>query len=710
MGGCKCTYRNCTIKTDGKTHMFHYPVFNKIRCHQWIINARRYEFLNLKVSQLKNRVVCQHHFKDDNFMNCQKAKLTMDAIPTEDGPYCDPSKWKKDQNIGSVLPLLTDEIENDVLTHDEKVANYSIKYADFLTNFESDLLNSTNIDSFSLDCKNPVGADRNMRKCSDRLVFQPNTNINSPLAIVNPYDKSSKKPSKEITVEEIIIEDNVFPNEEKQIIQGDFPLAEVSMSLLSNKQQEEPRKIKPTTECCYLKNKSMTTPSTPVNKTSKVKILSEKKIKDAISIPKNLQPISPSSVIKLPNKAKQINVPISTGTQISVLPVKGNFLVTREQNLVCPVDSNIEKQEPPQYSLDIQYQTLENEQPSYSLNLNSLKFEHPSVYTLEVNEPQENLLGTNSIVINEPFIPQSLSSNELQTNTTQPLYTIDINGKKQKCLPNKTGDTNRLEIQTIGKPVDVIPNKTDTTMLCLNNLLPQENQSVIKVLDNKYTVNVEFATQSERNTNIPSKTILKPKELSIINDTKKSVSPSKGRVSPKRLAVIEKKRKFNKKLIDAVIALDNNIHPKPPPKIVKVLKYKDQGKNELQKVQESTQVSSYLSTESKLPSVHEYTLKFLEDRLQQMENRLLGKIDQNSQKIQEMKESIKSKAENKTMPIQASANGNPETYKRQLYNEISQFLSPSCSSAVYEELFINKYSIKKSVDNDEVSSKRRRCR
>ncbi|CAF4933963.1 unnamed protein product [Pieris macdunnoughi] len=704
MGGCKCTYRNCTMKTDGKTHMFHYPVFNKIRCHQWIINARRYEFLNLKVSQLKNRVVCQHHFKDDNFMNCQKAKLTMDAIPTEDGPYCDPTKWKKDQNIGSVLPLLTDEIENDVLTHDQKVANYSIKYADFLTNFESDLLNSTNIDSFSLDCKDYDVADRNIRKFSDRLVFQPN---NSPFAIINPYDKSSKETSKEITVQEIIIEDNVVPSEEKPIIQGEFPLTEVTMPLLSNKQQDEPRKIKVNTECRYMKSKPITTSSTPVNKASKVKILSEKKIKDAISIPKNLQPISPSSVIKLQKKDNQISVPISNGTQTSVHPVKRNFLVTREQNLVYPVDLNVEKHEPPQYSLDIQYQTLENEQPSYSLNLNSLKFDHPSsVYTLEVNEPRENLLGTNSIIINEPFIPQSLSSNELQTNNAQPLYTIDINGKKQKCLPSITGDTNRQEIQKTENPVDTIPNKTDTTMLCLNNLLPQENKSGIKVLQDKD----KFDTQSKRNTNIPSNLILNPKEVCIINDNKKSVSPSKGRVSPKRLAVIEKKRKFNKKLIDAVIALDNNVQQKSPPKIVKVLKYKNQAKNEPKKGQESTQVSSYLSTEPKLPSVQEYTLKFLEDRLQQMENRLLGKIDQNSQKIQEMKESIKSKSENKTVSIQASANGNPETYKRQLYNDISQFLSPSCSSAVYEELFINKYSIKKIKDSDEVSSKRRRCR
>lgn len=69
MGGCRCSYRNCTVRTDGKTHMFHYPVFEKVRCHQWLVNAQRLDFLNLKVSQLRNRVICQHHFKEDCFMN-----------------------------------------------------------------------------------------------------------------------------------------------------------------------------------------------------------------------------------------------------------------------------------------------------------------------------------------------------------------------------------------------------------------------------------------------------------------------------------------------------------------------------------------------------------------------------------------------------------------------------------------------------------------
>lgn len=54
--------------------MFHYPVFDKVRCHQWLTNAQRLDFLNLKVSQLKNRVVCQHHFEDYWFMNFKVSK------------------------------------------------------------------------------------------------------------------------------------------------------------------------------------------------------------------------------------------------------------------------------------------------------------------------------------------------------------------------------------------------------------------------------------------------------------------------------------------------------------------------------------------------------------------------------------------------------------------------------------------------------------
>ncbi|KAJ2949203.1 hypothetical protein O0L34_g6148 [Tuta absoluta] len=135
MGGAKCSYRNCTIRSNGVTHMFHYPVFDKIRCHQWLTNSQRQDFLNLKVSQLKNRVICQHHFKPDDFMNYKMDKLKFDAVPTENGPFCNAPDFQYEYDV-KILPITPEEIEDDKLTSADKQKNFSVKYGDFLTNSE----------------------------------------------------------------------------------------------------------------------------------------------------------------------------------------------------------------------------------------------------------------------------------------------------------------------------------------------------------------------------------------------------------------------------------------------------------------------------------------------------------------------------------------------------------------------------------------------
>ncbi|KAI5635210.1 THAP domain-containing protein [Phthorimaea operculella] len=135
MGGAKCSYRNCTIRSNGVTHMFHYPVFDKIRCHQWLTNSQRQDFLNLKVSQLKNRVICQHHFKPDNFMNYKMDKLKFDAVPTENGPYCNAEDFQCEYDV-KIMPITPEDIENDKLTSADKQKTFSVKYGDFLTNSE----------------------------------------------------------------------------------------------------------------------------------------------------------------------------------------------------------------------------------------------------------------------------------------------------------------------------------------------------------------------------------------------------------------------------------------------------------------------------------------------------------------------------------------------------------------------------------------------
>lgn len=93
MGGCRCSYRNCTntTKTRDNLHFFHYPVKHKDRCKQWIENAQKPQFYDLDEIQLRNKVICETHFMDCYFPNIQKKRLLQGAIPTLDGDS-DPKK------------------------------------------------------------------------------------------------------------------------------------------------------------------------------------------------------------------------------------------------------------------------------------------------------------------------------------------------------------------------------------------------------------------------------------------------------------------------------------------------------------------------------------------------------------------------------------------------------------------------------------------
>lgn len=139
MGGCRCTYRNCSVRSDGKTHFFHYPVFDKLRCREWILNARKMKLFSLTVYQLKNRVVCQHHFRDDMFMNDEKNQLKYMAIPTENGPYC--TDYSSPIAPNELKNIIADEALNSKpMTSNKKKSSLSLKYMDFLTNNQDDFL------------------------------------------------------------------------------------------------------------------------------------------------------------------------------------------------------------------------------------------------------------------------------------------------------------------------------------------------------------------------------------------------------------------------------------------------------------------------------------------------------------------------------------------------------------------------------------------
>lgn len=84
MGGCKCTFRSCTVNSQKfpKMSFFHYPLTKGDRIDKWIEYADFHEIHKFSPSQAKNKAVCGLHFKDQCFMNYKKNRLTPTAIPT----------------------------------------------------------------------------------------------------------------------------------------------------------------------------------------------------------------------------------------------------------------------------------------------------------------------------------------------------------------------------------------------------------------------------------------------------------------------------------------------------------------------------------------------------------------------------------------------------------------------------------------------------
>lgn len=84
MGGCRCTFRDCTnntVNSPGK-HFFHFPYKDDDRCKKWAVCSDKLSFLQLPWTQLRNKTVCEDHFIQSSFMNFKKERLVKTAIPT----------------------------------------------------------------------------------------------------------------------------------------------------------------------------------------------------------------------------------------------------------------------------------------------------------------------------------------------------------------------------------------------------------------------------------------------------------------------------------------------------------------------------------------------------------------------------------------------------------------------------------------------------
>lgn len=63
-------------------HFFHFPFRDLPRCEKWAEYSNNLAFLQLPINQLRNKVVCEMHFKEPCFMNVKHERLTKFAVPT----------------------------------------------------------------------------------------------------------------------------------------------------------------------------------------------------------------------------------------------------------------------------------------------------------------------------------------------------------------------------------------------------------------------------------------------------------------------------------------------------------------------------------------------------------------------------------------------------------------------------------------------------
>lgn len=108
MGGCRCTFRECTnntVNSPGK-HFFHFPYKDSERCKKWALSSDKISFLQLPWTQLRNKTICEDHFIDSCFMNFKRERLVKTAIPTLDRT-----------KTGSIIDVKLDERKLETLEY-----------------------------------------------------------------------------------------------------------------------------------------------------------------------------------------------------------------------------------------------------------------------------------------------------------------------------------------------------------------------------------------------------------------------------------------------------------------------------------------------------------------------------------------------------------------------------------------------------------------
>lgn len=186
MGGCRCTFQKCDNSTSNNPgmHFFHYPYKQVERVQKWINNSSNLDYIDMPSNKLRNKVVCEDHFKSSCFMNYKKESLVKTAVPT---------LVKLDS--GEIIDLESSTIEIEILEEDKS------DYSDFsptkpiILNNRKREIGQKNIDLMP-DIRNKdlflleVKSDENQEIKKRKMEILENVQVNAPVKkVINNVNK-----------------------------------------------------------------------------------------------------------------------------------------------------------------------------------------------------------------------------------------------------------------------------------------------------------------------------------------------------------------------------------------------------------------------------------------------------------------------------------------------------------------------------------------
>lgn len=395
------------------------------------------------------------------FFLFQKDKLTFDAVPTLNGPYCDPSKsTSTDTSQEFLIPILVEDIENDVDKINDKRYNFSVKYGDFLTNNEfADSSARYNRNFINLIKENSdiniINSSHN-NKTKEKMLSEPQkkklplpakkvkTLLPQPV-LVPPYSDLSNelKMGKELNLEQNVVNLNSNLNQPSNYIMPEISVPTIQADNVAN---PVVIKIQP-----------------------KVNIITEEKIEDLmdiahIKITGKFEPVSPSKPLYLPDKKKVLhkddNKPVITPHKKNISeevvkdPIKPSTTISEKLKVLNDVNVDLK----PEISKIQKVQQDENK---------------ATTTQTPVTEKLPQTPVKKSVQVKNKVTPERIAAIEKKRQFNMKLKDIIESCLDKLDDPVNNYETTISDLNKIEKPIDEI-NKVNKPLKQINTKKPEE--------------------------------------------------------------------------------------------------------------------------------------------------------------------------------------------------------------------------------------------